>query len=380
MRMANSLLIFIQFKTPMFKASSSKILSQRLDAPWDDITACHLKTIVHLDHGNYFDAYDSQKEMVQLFQRIMPSLSRWCLPVLYVTNNDLRAVAAQADLHTTLDEGQQESTQRKKLEEAANVISKSFTSCLTDRNPLAQSKKYGTYSMIGILFRIYFKLKQQNLCKNILRALKAVDMPSIENFSPSDRVTFRYYLGRFHFLEEDYSKAENELDLAFKECPQANMKNKELILQILLPIRLMRGVMPSKSLFAQFPKTRVTYSNIVKSIKKGDIKAFDRSLYSASRVLIRQGTYFAVEKARNIAIRQLFYRIYLIMDKNPRIPIPTFNAALKATGIDVDIEETEWIIATMIYKGYIKGYLSHEKLFAVLSKVDPFPKIVTVGQ
>jgi uncharacterized protein HemY len=70
-------------------------------------------------------------------------------------------------------------------------------------------------------------LKQQNLCKNILRAVKAADMPHINEFPKSDRVTFRFYLGRLYFLEEDYVKAELELNLAFKQCTNKNMKNKE---------------------------------------------------------------------------------------------------------------------------------------------------------
>lgn len=80
-------------------------------------------------------------------------MTRWCLPVLYVINNELRVIAALADMEITAAEGQ-----RKKLEDAANVISKSFTYCITDRGALATSKKYGTYCMIGILFRIYFKV------------------------------------------------------------------------------------------------------------------------------------------------------------------------------------------------------------------------------
>lgn len=52
-------------------------------------------------------------------------------------------------------------------------------------------------------------------------------MPAIDEFPKSDRVTFRYYLGRLYFLEEDYSKAEHELNLAFKECTNKNLKNKE---------------------------------------------------------------------------------------------------------------------------------------------------------
>lgn len=82
-------------------------------------------------------------------------MTRWCLPVLYVLNNELRVIATRADDEQINAAAEGE---RKRLEDAANVISKSFTYCITDRGVLATSKKYGTYCMIGILFRIYFKV------------------------------------------------------------------------------------------------------------------------------------------------------------------------------------------------------------------------------
>lgn len=42
----------------------------------------------------------------------------------------------------------------------------------------------------------------------------------------------------------------------------------------------------------------------------------------------------------------------------------------------VDDDEAECSIANMIYKGYIKGYISREKAMVVLSAKDPFPKLV----
>lgn len=57
------------------------------------------------------------------------------------------------------------------------------------------------------------QLKQQNLCKNILRAVKVAGMPDIDEFPKADRVTFRYYLGRLYFLEEEYSKVCPKRDL-----------------------------------------------------------------------------------------------------------------------------------------------------------------------
>lgn len=86
---------------------------------------------------------------------------------------------------------------------------------------------------------------------------------------------------------------------------------------------------------------------------------------------------------------------------NTRIPIQTFKKALEFEGLNVDIEEAEWMLANMIYKvsyqmiffyfyvtkktysliqGYMKGYLSHEKMFLVLSKDNPFPPVSLVVQ
>ncbi|KAG1461266.1 hypothetical protein G6F56_005764 [Rhizopus delemar] len=350
------------------------IKSFQLEAPWAEMVTLHVKTAEHLDQGEYEEAFLTQKELVQTLQRYMPNMTRWILPVLYLVNNDLRLIATRADQDKEAKEGQ-----RKKLEEAANVISKSFTYCITDRGPMVSSKKYGTYRMIGMLFRIYFKLKQQNLCKNILRAVKAADMPPIDYFPKADRVTYKYYLGKLFFLEEDYVKAENELNAAFRECTRDGVKNKELILQTLLPIKLMKGVLPTQILLSAFPGARKIYSGLAMAVKKGDVKSFNVALSSSESILIKQRTYFAVEKAESITVRQLFRKVFLVLGQNTRLPIKKFQQALHFEGMPVDIEEAEWMLANMIYKGYMKGYLSHEKMYLVLSKGNPFPPVNQVA-
>ncbi|KAI9275315.1 hypothetical protein BY458DRAFT_507083 [Sporodiniella umbellata] len=342
----------------------------QLESPWGEMLSHHIKTALHLNEGEFEEAFLSQKELVLSLQRFMPNATRWILPVLYLVNNDLRLFATRVDQDKEAEEGQ-----RKKLEEAANVISKSFTYCITDRGPMVTSKKYGTYRMIGMLFRIYFKLKQQNLCKNVLRAIKAADMPSINYFPKADRVTYKYYLGRLFFLEEDYVKAESELDSAFRECTRDSVKNKELILQTLLPIKLMRGLLPTRVLFTGFPGARKVYSGLANAVKKGDVKSFNVALSSSESTLIKQRTYFAVEKSESIAVRQLFRKVFLVLGQNTRLPIVKFQQALVFEGMAVDIEEAEWMLANMIYKGYMKGYLSHEKMYLVLSKGNPFPPV-----
>lgn len=40
---------------------------------------------------------------------------------------------------------------------------------------------------------------------------------------------------------------------------------------------------------------------------------------------------------------------------------------------DLDLDELECTLANLIYSGYVKGYIAHEKRILVLSKASPFP-------
>lgn len=71
----------------------------------------------------------------------------------------------------------------------------------------------------------------------------------------------------------------------------------------------MRGILPTDALFQKFQKTRQIYGDLAKAIRIGDVKAFNVALTISEPLLIRQGTYFAIEKAESIAIRQLFRKV-----------------------------------------------------------------------
>jgi COP9 signalosome complex subunit 12 len=57
------------------------------------------------------------------------------------------------------------------------------------------------------------------------------------------------------------------------------------------------------------------------------------------------------------------------------MPIGTFHAAVSVAGLDVSIEEAECYVANMIYRGFMKGYISHEKQMVVLSNNNAFPRV-----
>ena len=76
---------------------------------------------------------------------------------------------------------------------------------------MEESRKWGTYNIINLLFKTYFKLNSVTLSKNIIRALQASrgDMPDVDLFPKSQQVTFKYYMGVIQFLEEDYKQVFN---------------------------------------------------------------------------------------------------------------------------------------------------------------------------
>jgi hypothetical protein len=141
----------------------------------------------------------------------------WTVPCLYVAGKYLRIFAIKADntashntgsVITFQDDINPEAEKNEKLEDAARQLNRIFTICLSDRAPLEESRKWGIYNIINLLFKTYFKLNSISLSKNILKAIQAYrgDMPPLDAFPKAHQVTFKYYVGVIYFLEEAYEE------------------------------------------------------------------------------------------------------------------------------------------------------------------------------
>jgi hypothetical protein len=92
-----------------------------------------------------------------------------------------------------------------------------------------------------LLFRIYFHLGQESLCNNILKALAASDIPDIDRFPKSQAVKYYYYVGLLQFFQERYDAAECSLLKSYLGCHSKALKNKQLILEYLIPLFLLKS-------------------------------------------------------------------------------------------------------------------------------------------
>ncbi|KAI0068538.1 hypothetical protein BV25DRAFT_1866536 [Artomyces pyxidatus] len=365
-----------------FRNPSRQTLSRyegAVENPWDEIAIQYVLVTTHVAKQRYTEAFKEQSHLVNLFLRFFAANSGWTLPALFAILRDLRDLAFDVNILLALQADVQADAGQKSecMESAARVISKAFSHCITDRTSTYDlSRKWGVYYVVGLILKSYFRVRRISLSKNILRALEAnKDIPPLSSYPKAHQVTYRYYLGMLSFLNEDYAKSEQELTLAFYTCLVSAHNNRERILTYLIPLRILRGHLPSRELLEQFPVLDQLYSPFVQALRKGDIKGFDAALDASERRLVDLNLWLTLERAREIAIRGLFRRVWVASQKSNRIPVAMIHSALQVSGMEVLVEEAECLVATMIYKGYMRGYISHEKQMVVLSNNNAFPRL-----
>ncbi|KAF9450179.1 hypothetical protein P691DRAFT_726604 [Macrolepiota fuliginosa MF-IS2] len=358
-----------EFRNPT--RQSLRKYENAIASPWDDVAISYVLVCSHVARKRPGEAFKEHSQLVSSFFRFFTENRGWTLPALFSILRDSRDLAHDADLHAKYNGEKSEA-----MEEAARIIAKAFSNCITDRaSPPDQSRKWGIYYVVGLILKCYFRVKRISLSKNVLRALQANDIPPLSQYPRSHQVTHRYYIGMLSFLNEEYAKAEEELTLAFYQCHIEAHRNQERILTYLIPLRIIRGHLPSDELLDRFPVLKYLYIPFISAIKNGDLAAYDRALDNAEHKLLELNLWLTLEKARELCMRSLFRRAWIATDKGTRIPISMFYVSLKISGIDTTQEEAECFVANMIYKGYIKGYISHERQIVVLSQTNAFPRV-----
>ncbi|KAF8685612.1 PCI domain [Rhizoctonia solani] len=353
------------------KTSLEAKYNNTMEYPWSEIIIAYSQVLVHTNKMNWQEAYKEQSAAFQAFLRYFITQTRWVLPVLKQMLQDLKTIAELADEQAFKANTKAPSC----MEDTARLANKAFSNCVTDRTSSpSESRKWGIYYVVGIVMKCYFKVNRIALSRNIMRAIHAnADIPPLEQYPRADQVTYKYYVGLINFLNENHQAAEEDLTYAFYHCHRASDRNQELILTYLVPLRLCRGILPSNTLFTRFPRLGELYSPFVIAIKNGDLRGYDEALLWAERRLTDMGTYLTVEKAREICVRELLRKVWLVHEKFHQVPISLFHAGFLAAGQEMEAVEAECMVANMIHKGYIRGYISHEKQTAVLSKTAAFP-------
>ena len=88
---------------------------------------------------------------------------------------------------------------------------------------------------------------------------------------------------------------------------------------------------------------------------------------------VKKGTFLLLEQSKILVYRNLFKKVFLVSGSQTQLKLHLFERALQHLGEPTDLAEVECVVANLIYRGYVKGYISHQKAVLVVSKKDPFP-------
>lgn len=140
---------------------------------------------------------------------------------------------------------------------------------------------------------------------------------------------------------------------------------------------MLLGYMPKKSLLEKY--NLLEFWELVEAVKRGNLRSLEEVMSKHEIFFISAGIYLIVEKLKLITYRNLFKKVYLVLNTH-QIPVESLLAALEMHGVeDVDMDETECLVANLIFEGKIKGYISHQHKKLVISKQNPFPQLSSLN-
>lgn len=180
-----------------------------------------------------------------------------------------------------------------------------------------------------------------------------------------------YYCGVIHFLDEDYSAAEEHLTAAYDMCHAKAYKNIQLILTYLIPTKLLTShKLPSPQLLSQYPSLARLFQPLCDSIRTANLTAFTTALEQGEEEFVKRRIYLTLERGRDVILRNIFRKTFLAGGFEPpkegetgppvrrtRVSVDEFATALRLAGAEVgdgdggiDNDEVECLIANAIYK------------------------------
>lgn len=294
----------------------------------------------------------------------------WCLPIMHAVCLDLRLLAAKCENISVFSSNVKPG---EILEKAAECLMACFRVCTADnRSSDETTKRHGMLHLVNQLFKVYFRINKLHLCKPLIRAIESSSFKN-QFTTLAQRITFNYFVGRKAMFDSDYKSADECLSFAFENCHRDFRKNKRLILIYLIPVKMLLGYMPRREILIKYSVTQ--FSDLACAVKEGNVHKIDEVIQNHESFFIETGIYLIVEKLKIIAYRNLFKKVYLILQSH-QVDLQSCLTALRFVGEnDITMDETQCIVANLIYDGKIKGYISHQHNKLVVSKQNPFPPL-----
>ncbi|KAI1855853.1 hypothetical protein JX265_012116 [Neoarthrinium moseri] len=257
----------------------------------------------------------------------------------------------------TIDTSGGDEEQKSIIDKTAEVMQRVFTACLTDRtsdrSQPPEGKKVGVYTFANVTLKLLFACRKTHLAKTIFTNISAKS-PSLSYYPASQRVTYLYYLGRFHFINSHFSRAAQCLEQAYLQTPPAFQTHRKLILTYLIPCKMLLGYLPSTALL-QRPEAEALspiFSQFALAIRTGNYLLFQSTLETHEKWLLRKGLLLTLTfRLRPLLWRSLSRRIFLLTYVAP--PMDSDKPNQKAATLDL----AHLVVAATYIQKRLEGYV-----------------------
>ena len=383
-------------------------------------------------------AFSHQHAAYKAFLLVWTTETGWLVPVMCQMSLDVRVLALDADRaadaadRTAIGGGGALASARRAaggvegfeanacLKKSKLVLESAIQRCNMEKRVKAtdpRSKKRGALYLIVQLFKIYFRLNTLALCKKCMNIVESRTFPPFDSFPLSHRVTYRYYTGRLAMFDTDYAKAAAHLSFVFTHLPAGDDANRKRVLAFLVPVKLLRGLLPGDALLARYG-LGAPYAPLCRAVRNGDVRAFNASLRAHEALFIRQGVYLVLAQLRLLVCRSLCRAVHAAhgaavaargAGRANVVPVALFVKALRWAGgfedalggepdakrarvegggdggggggagagagdpTQDELDEAECLLTNLIYKKYLRGYISHAKMMLVTAQDNVFP-------
>ncbi|KAI4157071.1 MAG: hypothetical protein L6R39_000785 [Caloplaca ligustica] len=181
--------------------------------------------------------------------------------------------------------GGEEAGERVTLAEgSANLIREAFKKCASERSGnisgldsdgKPEGRRIGIYLMANVCLKLFFHCRKLRSAEQIF-AMIYQQSPPLSLYPAAQRTTFLYYLGRYHFANNHFYRAQLALQAAYNQCHRQATRQRRLILIYLITSNMILGRFPKPPIY-QRPEARglrERFEPLCHAIAKGDIASF----------------------------------------------------------------------------------------------------------
>ncbi|KAL8890471.1 MAG: hypothetical protein Q9215_002382 [Flavoplaca cf. flavocitrina] len=250
-----------------------------------------------VDIGQLLETHDKLKALLgQASIALSASTGVLILPTVISLSRTLSKLATGLDKRPDLvanltsreaTVGAEEAGERVTLAEgSANLIREAFKKCASERsgnssgldsNGKPEGRRIGIYLMANVCLKLFFHCRKLRSAEQIF-ALIYQQSPPLSLYPAAQRTTFLYYLGRYHFANNHFYRAQLALQEAYYQCHRQATKQRRLILIYLIASNIILGRFPKPHVY-QTPEAwglRDRFEPICRALAKGDIASFRR--------------------------------------------------------------------------------------------------------